>query len=134
MEKKDKSKGIIKKGKKTRKTRAIKKVEKKPIKQLVVDSQMIDDYLFGTNTKLEDKHILVFKNIAKMFNLNPFKREIYAVPFKNSSTGLMELSVITGYEVYLKRGERSGKLDGWEVEMRGKESATITIHRKDFKN
>ena len=50
-----------------------------------------------------------FLELCSAFSLNPFKREIYAVKYKD------KMSLITGYEVYLKRAERSGRLDGWEV-------------------
>lgn len=76
-----------------------------------------------------------FISVAKAFNLNPFKREIYV-----SKYGGQPASIITGYEVYIKRAERSGVLDGWEVKTEGeikpvlREStlkAIITIYRKD---
>lgn len=68
--------------------------------------------------------------IAKAFNLNPFKREIHVSKYGD------QFSIITGYEVYIKRAERSGLLDGWEVLATGSVKdgnlkATITIYRKD---
>lgn len=70
-----------------------------------------------------------FVEIAQAYQLNPFKREIYCVGYKENT------SIITGYEVYIKRAERTGKLNGWnvEVEGEGKElTATIIIHRSDW--
>lgn len=70
-----------------------------------------------------------FVEIAQAYQLNPFKREIYCVGYKDNT------SIITGYEVYIKRAERTGKLNGWgvEVEGEGKDlTATITIHRNDW--
>jgi phage recombination protein Bet len=71
-----------------------------------------------------------FIQIAKAFNLNPFKREIYV----NKYNGVM--SIITGYETYIKRAERSGQLDGWECITKGEVAtkdlkAILTIYRKD---
>jgi phage recombination protein Bet len=74
-----------------------------------------------------------FLSIAKAHNLNPFKREIYVTKYGTNC------SIVTGFEVYLKRAERTGKLDGFHVETSGSVSngdlsATITIFRKDWKN
>lgn len=75
-----------------------------------------------------------YLQIAKAFNLNPFKREIYVSKYNG------QMSIITGYETYIKRAERSGMLDGWEVKTEGTVAAVlnestlkaiITIYRKD---
>lgn len=71
-----------------------------------------------------------YLQIAKAFNLNPFKREIHVSKYNG------QMSIITGYEVYIKRAERSGQLDGWSVVTTGDAKdgtlkATVTIHRKD---
>lgn len=71
-----------------------------------------------------------FIEIAQAYRLNPFKREIYCISYGN------ETSIITGYEVYIKRAERTGKLDGWNVEVSGtgdEMKAVITIYRNDWK-
>lgn len=71
-----------------------------------------------------------FVEIAKAYGLNPFKREIYCVGYGGQT------SIITGYEVYIKRAERTGKLDGWNVQIEGTGNdmkATITIYRNDWK-
>lgn len=77
----------------------------------------------------DDKELFYFLNISKSFNLNPFKREVYWIKYGNNPA-----SVVVGYETYLKRAERTGLLDGWDVAI-GKDDngqfATITIHRKD---
>lgn len=71
-----------------------------------------------------------YLQIAKAFNLNPFKREIHVSKYNG------QMSIITGYEVYIKRAERTGHLDGWNVVTTGSVAgndlkATITIYRKD---
>ena len=68
--------------------------------------------------------------IAMLYGLNPFKREIYVSKYGN------QMSVITGYEVYIKRAERTGMLDGWEATTSGSVKngdlkATVKIFRKD---
>jgi len=71
-----------------------------------------------------------YMQICKAYNLNPFKREIHVSKYN----GVM--SIITGYETYIKRAERSGLLDGWDVKTEGSAAqgdlkAIITIYRKD---
>lgn len=71
-----------------------------------------------------------YLQIAKAFNLNPFKREIHVSKYNG------QMAIITGYEVYIKRAERTGQLDGWAVSTSGSIEtndlkATVTIHRKD---
>lgn len=74
-----------------------------------------------------------YLQIAKAFNLNPFKREIHVSKYGN------QMSIIVGYEVYIKRAERTGQLDGWSAKVEGKVEdntlkAIVTIHRKDRKH
>lgn len=71
-----------------------------------------------------------YLQIAKAFNLNPFKREIHVSKYNG------QMAIITGYEVYIKRAERTGQLDGWGVNTSGSIEtndlkATVTIYRKD---
>jgi len=90
-----------------------------------VDKKMIQDYLFTSDTKLSEKQQMMFLEIALRNNLDPFKREIYAIAFGN------EFSIVTGYEVYIQRAEATGQLDGWNCE-NTEEGAKITIYRKDW--
>lgn len=91
------------------------------------------EYLNNMGQNLPQKYATQFIELCQAFSLNPFKRECYAIPYGN------KFNIITGYEVYIKRAERTGKLDGWNVELSGnpqnKDSltATITIFRKDWK-
>lgn len=96
----------------------------------VVDRTLITKYLqsFGLANKLSKDQIEQFVTIATSFKLNPFMREIYCIPYGD------KLNIITGYEVYLKRADRSGQLNGWEVEVDENNNATITIHRKGWDN
>ena len=88
------------------------------------------DYLRGMGMSLPQKYANQFLEICKAYKLNPFKRECYAVGYGDN------WNIITGYEVYIKRAERSGKLDGWECYVEGSNDnelrAIITIHRKDW--
>jgi len=81
-----------------------------------------------------DKEIVRFLNVANMFNLNPLKREIYLVKYGNQPA-----QMLTGYEVYLKRAERSNKWNGFEVTTAGnaKEGnmrAICKVWRKDWEH
>jgi len=106
--------------------------------QASVDANKIKSYLQTMNltTNLTNSEVQQFIEIAQAFSLNPFKREIYASKFGQS------FSIIVGFETYVKRAERSGRLSGWHVTTSGsivdpKTSdikATITIHRKDWEH
>lgn len=84
----------------------------------------------GLVNKLTPGEKSTFIAIAKAFNLNPFKREIHISKYGDKA------SIITGYEVYIKRAERTGLLDGWECVttgsvQEGNLKAVLTIYRKD---
>lgn len=90
----------------------------------------------GLAAKLTEKEKIQFLEISKAFGLNPFKREIYCSKYGEGASA--QMSIIVGYETYIKRAERSGQLDGWNVITEGKVEdktlkAIITIHRKDRK-
>ena len=98
-----------------------------------VTDDLIVEYMeaFGIAKELKEEQKKQFIHVAKSFQLNPFKREIYCIPYGNT------LTIIVGYETYLKRAERSGKLAGWKVWTEGKlEDRTIKaiceIWRKDW--
>lgn len=111
-------------------------------------SKTIDAFLLGTKTaeKLKPAQIQMCKQTALLFNLNPLKREIHFVPRtvkrKNPQTGQWEetgdfdVSIVIGYEVYIKRAEKLNQLDGWGVtfEKDGNDiKAILTIHKKGWK-
>jgi phage recombination protein Bet len=77
-----------------------------------------------------DKELFIFMNTAKAYGLNPMKREVYFIKYGQSPG-----QTIVGYETYIKRAERTGKLDGWRVWMEKDDigqKAIIEIKRKDF--
>ena len=89
---------------------------------------------FGLASELNDLEKQQFIQIAEAYQLNPFKKEIYAVPYGEGE--YRRLSIITGYEVFIKRAERTGKLDGWHAWVEGDTEDTfkamIEIFRKDW--
>lgn len=93
--------------------------------------QTAGEYLASMGMNIAPKYREMFLNMASAFGLNPFKREIYCIPYGD------KVSIVTGYETYIKRAERTGKLDGWRVDTTGSAkdntlTATITINRKDW--
>lgn len=103
----------------------------------VISEDKILEWLNLTNTgsELTDKEKKQFIEVAAGCNLNPFKREVYCVAYDTKQG--RKLSIITGYEVYIKRATRSGLLNGWKVDVEGtrKEGnlkAIVTIFRKDW--
>jgi phage recombination protein Bet len=101
----------------------------------LVTRQKILDYLraFGLANQLNDQEAEQFINIAQEFQLNPFKREVHCVPYGEGAN--RKLSIIVGYETYIKRAERTGKLDGWRAWTEGQGEqlkAVVEIHRKDW--
>lgn len=104
--------------------------------ELATTSQVNDKELLshldalGITNKLSEGEKHTYLSIAKAFNLNPFKREIHISKYGE------QMSIITGYEVYIKRAERTGQLDGWNATTSGSIAtgdlkATVTIYRKD---
>lgn len=101
--------------------------------------------LYGYKDLLPDEK-KQFVKVCAMNSLNPFKREAHISSYGTGK--YRQFAIITGYEVYIKRAELSGRLGGWNVEtsmcktvktdVKGKLTeiddlqATITIHRKDF--
>jgi phage recombination protein Bet len=100
--------------------------------QSVVTDQELTMHLenLGLLSKLSNGEKNTYIQIAKAFGLNPFKREIHVSKYGD------QMSVITGYEVYIKRAERTGQLDGWSATTTGSIEKNdlkgiVTIHRKD---
>lgn len=103
-----------------------------------VDMATITEYLdsTGLTKQLLPKEKAMFVNMAQLYGLNPFKREIYCTVYGEGQ--YRQCSIITGYEVYLKRAERIGKLDGWNTTeigsiKEGNFGVKVTIYRKDWK-
>ena len=103
----------------------------------VVDEKTVVNYMTasGIGNNLSPNEKKMFIEMATLFGLNPFKREIYCTVY--GSGQYRTFSLVTGYEVYLKRAERTGKLDGYEVDTKFDDKgspicSTATIYRKDW--
>ncbi len=89
----------------------------------------VDDIKRYVAPNATDKELFVFMSTCRSYGLNPMKREVYFVKY-GSSPG----QTIVGYESYIKRAERTGLLDGWEVKISKDElgdKAVLSIWRKD---
>src|SRR4029079_12380621 len=100
-----------------------------PTAQVTADE--VRKFIVGNKTfdRVTPQQIDMAIETAKAYNLNPFKREVHFTPYNG------ELKIIVGYEVYLKRAEATGKLDGWSVAIEGQGldmKAVVVIHRKDW--
>lgn len=94
-----------------------------------VDDELLNRFMntWGIANQLSPQEKAQFVDIAKAYNLNPMKKEIHVTAY--GSGDFRKLSIITGYEVYLKRAERTGKLDGIEVEQSGELVPTEVMRR-----
>ena len=100
-----------------------------------VQKETIFEYLrvFGYDKSLSESEIQQFIHTALAGNLDPFKREIYIAVYGEGDN--RKVSILTGYQVYLKRAERTGKLDGWGARIdgtAGQMKAVVEIFRKDW--
>lgn len=108
-------------------------------------SKIVDAFLIGTATakKFSPEQITLCKQTAISFGLNPLKREIHFIPREiwegpkgnKHPTGKFEVSIVIGYEVYLKRAERTNKLNGWKVSFVKEGTDTkgiLTVHKKGW--
>jgi phage recombination protein Bet len=100
-----------------------------------IPKQTVLDYLaaIGLSSELTEAEHTQFISVCQAFGLNPFKREVYATVYGEGS--YRRFSVIVGYETYLKRADRSGKLDGWSSRIEGSGDdmkAIVEIHRRDW--
>lgn len=88
-------------------------MENKELQNVEKDSwkEIVMTYLANTNTQLSPSELKEFVMLCKAHNLNPIKREIYAVKYGN------KFNIITNYYEYLKRADATGLVDYVNVEM-----------------
>ena len=83
-----------------------------------VTKELLEDYLRTTHKELNDTQFKQFVAVSLAFGLNPWKKEVHPVVYKNKD-GSYDLSIVTGYEVYLKRAEMNPNYDGFSIEFKG---------------
>lgn len=101
------------------------------VSQVTADD--IRKFIVGSKTlaSVPKQQIDIAIEVARAYNLNPYKREVHFTPYNG------EIKIIVGYEVYLKRAEATHKLNGWKVEIMGMGAdmrAVVTIYRKDWQH
>ena len=87
-------------------TNAIVKVAEDAL--LAINEQTVTAFL---NDKLTKPEMALFLNLCAMFQLNPFKREVYPIKYKSGDPA----AFVIGYETYLKRAERTKNWAGLET-------------------
>jgi phage recombination protein Bet len=104
-----------------------------------VSVKILNSYLdsFGIAKNLTQEEKMQFVGIAHAWGLNPFKREIHVSAYGEGA--YRQCSIIVGYEVYIKRAERTNKLKGWkawtEGSVEGKNLvAKVQIYRSDWEH
>lgn len=98
-----------------------------------ITAKLLSDYFATLTDKLTDVQRNQFAAVAQAFGLNPFKREIYATTYRNKD-GQTVMSIVTGYEVYLKRAEMNQNYNGFETNFQvvnGEMGCTCKVYRKD---
>ena len=101
--------------------------------QSQITTKLLSDYFATLTDKLTDVQRNQFAAVAQAFGLNPFKREIYATTYRNKD-GQTVMSIVTGYEVYLKRAEINPNYNGFETNFQvvnGEMGCTCKVYRKD---
>lgn len=100
-----------------------------------VTRKLLEEYLKvqGLADQLGPEETDRFLVLGIRFQLNPFLREVHLVP--SLDKGAKHWIALVGYEVYLRKAERTGKLDGWKAWTTGEgESlkAVLEIYRHDW--
>jgi phage recombination protein Bet len=106
-----------------------------PLAEQKIQKETVIEYLkaFNYAHSLSESEKNQFIQTAIACNLDPFKREIYITCYGEGE--YRKVSILTGYQAYLKRAERTGKLDGWNVSIIGEKEAmkaVVEIFRKDW--
>ena len=95
--------------------------------------QLAITYLENMGVKIPEQFQTQFIELASAMKLNPFLNEIHAITYNTKEEQVFKC--VTGFMVYIKRAERSGKLNGWDVSSTGNNEnivSTLTIYRKDW--
>lgn len=75
------------------------------------------------------KEVALGLGIVKSLNLNPFLREVYFIKYSQND----KMQIVVGYEVYIKRAERTGLLKGWKAGIKKDDGvAWVEIKRADW--
>lgn len=93
-----------------------------------------DKYLRLVGQNIPEKDRVTFLELCREMRLDPFKRDVYCVPYRTKDGGYA-CNIITSYEVYLRRAEETKLLNGVKIwfEPVGNDIKCICrIKRKDW--
>lgn len=129
--------GLFTKKKEGEESRAVATKQQTALAVPPVTDETIDEYMkaFGLAGNLSKEETQAFRHMAVMFNLNPFKREIHCNAYGQGDRRV--LTIVTGYEVYISKAEKSGKLEYWNLEEAPPDTpiekyyATLVVKRRD---
>lgn len=79
-------------------------------KTVKLSPSIIRNYLVSGGGNVTDQEVVMFLNLCKFQNLNPFLREAYLVKYGNS-----DATMVTGKEVFTKRAKRNKEYRGFEA-------------------
>ena len=87
---------------------------------------------------ISNKEALLFLELAKAYQLNPFKKEIWVIPYKMKN-GDQKINIFCGRDGFLSIAHRSGMFDGMETnfgyDKNGNlESAETIVYNKSCKH
>jgi len=93
-------------------------------------TKLVEDFMKNQKIKASDEEKKKFLMLCLVNELNPWKKEVYAIPYGD------KLTLVIWYNVFLQRAEATWLVAGWNILMRKVEwkliSWTITIYRKDW--
>ena len=136
---KAKTKAVAKTVKKTAPKRTTtKKRAKAIVKSTTITEKQIIEWMdmTGLTKQLQDHEKTQFVRIAMAYKLNPLKKEIFCNVYNANDPDRRTLSIVIGYQSFIKRAERLKLLDGWNcvtVKEDDDLKAVCTIYRKDWK-
>lgn len=75
-----------------------------------IDLEIIKKYIMP---QAQDNELFLFFQKCKLYGLNPFKNEIYAIPYK-SENGEIRYSIVISYQVFMKRAYSNPNFAGFQ--------------------
>lgn len=91
--------------------------------EIRLTGQMVKDYLVRGGAEVTDQELVMFINLCKYQQLNPFLNEAYLVKFKGSPA-----QIVTSKEAYMKRAFADPRFEGFKagiIVQRGKETMEL---------
>lgn len=73
----------------------------------VLTADTVRNYITSGNGSVTDQEVLMFIELCKAQNLNPFIREVYLIKF-----GTSPANIVVGKDVFVKRAYRNPKYEG----------------------